>query len=55
MRAYLVSLGLAGLQESRQICEAGNGVQGMGCSLSLLWVLSGEFLVKGLEGEVLIF
>lgn len=52
---YLVSLGLQVLKESRQICGAGNEVQGMECNLPLLWVLSGDFVVRALEGLGVIF
>lgn len=39
-----------GLWKSRHSCGAGNGGQGMGYSLVLLGVLSGELAGKDLEG-----
>lgn len=39
---------LCGLWESRQYYEAENGAQGLGCTLPLLCVLSGELVGKNL-------
>lgn len=51
----LMLLGLAGLRESRQSCEAGSRMQGLGYSLWLFGVLSGKLVCRflGREGFIL--